>query len=128
MRPRRDSAPVDLSVNLGPLRLKNPVVAASGTFGYGTEFTPYLNLSHIWGEARFATCNDSDNIDDTPNQFDKNYGKPTFPHVSCNNAPDGDMFMNYMDYVDDSAMFMFTIEQALRMGATLAGPRADLGF
>ena len=39
----------DLSVTLGPLRLKNPVVAASGTFGYGTEFLPYLNLSDLGG-------------------------------------------------------------------------------
>jgi dihydroorotate dehydrogenase (NAD+) catalytic subunit len=42
-------AAVDLSVRLGPLRLKNPVVAASGTFGYGTEFLPYLKLSDLGG-------------------------------------------------------------------------------
>jgi len=47
--PRRQAAPVDLSVDLGPLRLKNPVVAASGTFGYGTEFTSYLDLSSLGG-------------------------------------------------------------------------------
>jgi len=33
----RRRGPVDLSVDLGPLRLRNPVVAASGTFGHGTE-------------------------------------------------------------------------------------------
>jgi hypothetical protein len=33
------------------------------------------------------------------------------------------MFMNYMDYVDDAAMFMFTYGQAARINATLAGPR-----
>ena len=52
-----------------------------------------------------------------------NFGKPTFPHVTCNNGPNGDMFMNYMDYVDDDAMFMFTAGQVARMNATLAGPR-----
>jgi len=36
------------------------------------------------------------------------------------------MFMNYMDYVDDAAMFMFTAGQVVRMHATLAGPRAPL--
>jgi hypothetical protein len=36
------------------------------------------------------------------------------------------MFMNYMDYVDDAAMFMFTEGQAARMNATLAGPRKKL--
>jgi dihydroorotate dehydrogenase (NAD+) catalytic subunit len=40
---------VDLSVDLGPLRLKNPIVAASGTFGYGTEFLPYLDLRDLGG-------------------------------------------------------------------------------
>ena len=40
-----------------------------------------------------------------------NFGKPTFPTVTCNNGPNGDMFMNYMDYADDDAMFMFTTQQ-----------------
>ena len=35
------------------------------------------------------------------------------------------MFMNYMDYVDDRAMVMFTTGQAARMNATLAGPRSS---
>ncbi|OLD64117.1 MAG: dihydroorotate dehydrogenase B catalytic subunit [Acidobacteria bacterium 13_1_40CM_2_68_5] len=39
----------DLSVRLGPLSLKNPIVAASGTFGYGTEFLPYLKLADLGG-------------------------------------------------------------------------------
>jgi len=34
--------------------------------------------------------------------------------------------MNYMDYVDDDTMFMFTAGQLKRMNATLAGPRASL--
>jgi hypothetical protein len=37
------------------------------------------------------------------------------------------MFMNYMDYVDDNAMFMFTPAQVLRMNATLSGPRKKVG-
>jgi hypothetical protein len=36
------------------------------------------------------------------------------------------MFMNFMDYVDDAAMTMFTRDQAARIAATLAGPRASL--
>ncbi len=46
---RRHPADVDLSVSLGPLRLKNPIVAASGTFGYGGEFLPYLSLADLGG-------------------------------------------------------------------------------
>jgi len=39
----------DLAVDLGPLHLKNPVMTASGTFGYGLEFLPYLDLSELGG-------------------------------------------------------------------------------
>lgn len=34
--------------------------------------------------------------------------------------------MNYMDYVDDAAMVMFTPEQVARMHSTLNGPRSSL--
>jgi len=39
----------DLSVDLGFLKLKNPVIAASGTFGYGLEFTPFIDLNKLGG-------------------------------------------------------------------------------
>ncbi|MFL5576386.1 MAG: zinc metalloprotease [Gemmatimonadaceae bacterium] len=89
------------------------------------EVGHWLNLLHIWGDDK-GGCERSDNVADTPNQAQENYGKPEFPHVSCNNGPFGDMFMNYMDYVDDDAMFMFTAEQRSRMDATLLGPRASI--
>jgi len=38
---------VDLSVDLGQLRLKNPVMPSSGTFGYGIEFADFLNLNDL---------------------------------------------------------------------------------
>ncbi|HVO50520.1 MAG TPA: dihydroorotate dehydrogenase [Thermoanaerobaculia bacterium] len=38
---------VDLSVEMGRLRLKNPIGTASGTFGYGLEFADYLDLSSL---------------------------------------------------------------------------------
>jgi dihydroorotate dehydrogenase (NAD+) catalytic subunit len=37
----------DLSVDLGFLRLKNPVIPASGTFGCGEEFQPFLELDEL---------------------------------------------------------------------------------
>ena len=40
---------VDLAVSVGPLKLKNPVLAASGTFGYGQEFAPFLDLARLGG-------------------------------------------------------------------------------
>jgi dihydroorotate dehydrogenase (NAD+) catalytic subunit len=39
----------DLSVDLGFIRLKNPVIAASGTFGYGLEFETFIDLDQIGG-------------------------------------------------------------------------------
>ena len=38
-----------LSVKLGPLELKNPILTASGTFGYGLEFTDFVDLSSLGG-------------------------------------------------------------------------------
>ena len=40
---------VDLSVQIGALRLANPVLAASGTFGYGIEFAHLVNLNRLGG-------------------------------------------------------------------------------
>lgn len=40
---------VDLSVQLGKIQLKNPVMTASGTFGYGTEYSDFMDLSRIGG-------------------------------------------------------------------------------
>lgn len=39
----------DLSVKIGDLRLSNPVMTASGTFGYGREFEDFVNLEEIGG-------------------------------------------------------------------------------
>ena len=39
----------DLRVLLGPLELKNPVMAASGTFGYGSEFAPLVDPNLLGG-------------------------------------------------------------------------------
>lgn len=40
---------VDLKVNIGNLELKNPVMSASGTFGYGSEFTDFIDISRLGG-------------------------------------------------------------------------------
>lgn len=39
----------DLNVNIGALSLKNPVMTASGTFGYGEEFADFIDLSRLGG-------------------------------------------------------------------------------
>lgn len=39
----------DLSVNIGKLQMKNPVMTASGTFGYGEEFADFIDITRIGG-------------------------------------------------------------------------------
>lgn len=88
------------------------------------EVGHYFNLRHIWGDT--PDCSGSDQVADTPNCAGPNFGMPTFPVITCNNGPNGDMFMNYMDYTDDAGMFMFTTQQVLRMQAALTSARPGL--
>lgn len=83
------------------------------------EVGHWFNLLHIWGDDEGVAegCSGTDEVDDTPNQDDANYGCPTFPAISCSNQ--GDMSMNYMDYTDDRCMYMFTHGQRDRMQATI---------
>jgi hypothetical protein len=121
----------------GPPATDGVVILNVGFGTTGTATAPYnlgrttthevghwLNLFHIWGDR--LDCSGDDLVADTPKQQAPNYGKPTFPHVSCGNGPNGDMFMNYMDYVDDDTMIMFTPGQIERMNATLDGPRSSI--
>ena len=89
------------------------------------EIGHYFNLRHIWGDTE--DCTGSDMVADTPNCAGPNSGTPAWPHVTCNNGPNGDMFMNYMDYTDDAAMFMFTTQQVLRIRTALDTARSGLG-
>ena len=45
----RSRADVDLSVAIGALRFRNPIIAASGTFGYGLEFAHLVDLNRLGG-------------------------------------------------------------------------------
>lgn len=38
---------MDLTVNIGKLKLKNPVMTASGTFGYGEEYSEFVDLNKL---------------------------------------------------------------------------------
>jgi hypothetical protein len=91
------------------------------------EIGHYFNLFHIWGDDG-SGCGGSDEVDDTPNQAGPNVGVPTFPHVTCGNGPNGDLFMDYMDYVDDPVMVMFTQGQAARMEACVDTVRSSLPY
>jgi hypothetical protein len=109
-------------------------IGTAGTGGFsendlgrtGThEVGHWLNLRHIWGD---ATCG-SDFVNDTEPAEDANYFCPSFPNNannSCGAGSNGEMYMNYMDYVDDGCMNMFTFGQSNRMHAAINGPRAGL--
>jgi dihydroorotate dehydrogenase (NAD+) catalytic subunit len=43
------AVPVDLTVQVGAVRLRNPILAASGTFGYGVEFAHLVDLNRLGG-------------------------------------------------------------------------------
>lgn len=42
-----DTQQINLAIEIGPLKLKNPVMTASGTFGYGEEYAPYVDLNRL---------------------------------------------------------------------------------
>jgi len=86
------------------------------------EIGHWLNLRHIWGD---SNCG-NDLVDDTPTHQEANYGCPNYPQESCNNGPDGDLFMNYMDYTNDACMYMFTTGQRTRMTSALLNSRSSL--
>lgn len=121
----------------GPVATDGVVInyQAFGTMGTATapfnkgrtathEVGHYLNLRHIWGDT--PDCSGSDMVPDTPNCAGPNFGTPTFPTITCGNGPNGDLFVNYMDYTDDAAMFMMTTQQVLRMRAALDTTRKGL--
>ena len=122
----------------GPVRTDGIVILNTAFGTTGTASAPFnkgrttthevghwLNLRHIWADTE--DCSGSDLVADTPNAAGPNYNRPAFPSISCGNGPNGDMFMNYMDYVDDDAMFMFTTGQVARMQAALDGARSSIG-
>ncbi|MFD0863383.1 zinc metalloprotease [Sungkyunkwania multivorans] len=86
------------------------------------EVGHYLNLRHIWGDGR---CRQDDFVADTPSSDRPNYGCPSYPTAHCRS---NDMTMNYMDYVDDACMYMFSEGQKTRMRALFAPGGTRDGF
>jgi len=101
-------------------------VGASGATNLGRtgthEVGHYFDLEHIWGDS--PGCSPDDGVSDTPAQDQEYYGCPNDDPESCGNG--GDMYQNYMDYVDDACMNLFTQGQKVRMLAALNGPRSGL--
>ncbi len=77
------------------------------------EVGHWLGLKHLWGD---EYCGD-DGVSDTPKQSGNNVECPSGILISCNNGPNGDMYMNYMDFTNDDCINMFTTGQKERMRA-----------
>ncbi len=108
----------------GPVE-KDGIVIGFPVFGLGTlggfdkgrtavhEVGHWLGLQHLWGD---DYCGD-DGVSDTPKQAVYNVGCPTGIRLTCGNGPDGDMYMNFMDFTNDACMNLFTKGQAQKMHA-----------
>ena len=90
IQPRKESitGPVDLSVNIGGVKFENPVIACSGTFGFGTEYESVFDVNKLGGiaskgltlEARQG--NDGIRVWETPSGLMNSIGlqNPGIPH------------------------------------------------
>ncbi|MBS1946401.1 MAG: T9SS type A sorting domain-containing protein [Bacteroidetes bacterium] len=112
------------SVVSGPAANDGVVILYTAFGTKGTATAPYnkgrttthevghwLNLIHTWGD---ADCGD-DHVSDTPPQSSADRGCPGGVVISCNNAPTGNMYQNFMDFTNDECMNLFTIGQRERM-------------
>ncbi len=86
------------------------------------EIGHYLGLQHLWG-SRSGECTEDDGINDTPLQDAPYFDCPKYPQRSCGTS---NMFMNFMDFVDDLCMDLFTRGQVDRMHNILATHRSGL--
>ncbi len=90
------------------------------------EFGHYFELWHIWGDDGNLCPNemngDDDGIEDTPPQAGPTFGCRNFPFYDrCSDSNGvGVLFMNYMDYSDDTCKFLFTPGQCERMNSLLS--------
>lgn len=90
------------------------------------EIGHFFGLRHTWADDN-GGCTSDDGVDDTPLQGDHTYGCPTFPLTdNCSATAPGIMFMNYMDYVNDACMYLFTTGQTDRMRNAIDAQRASL--
>lgn len=90
-----EACDVDLSVNLCGIKLKNPIIGASGTFGYGVEYSPLFDVNRLGGiaskgltlEARQG--NTGIRVWETPSGLMNSIGlqNPGIPHFIQNELP-----------------------------------------
>lgn len=116
--------------------------AATGTHGYlytahnlgrtaTHEIGHWLNLKHIWGEPNDNQnytdgCLVDDKVEDTPKSQYPHFENIGYPNTESCGSPD--MFMNHMDYGNDSTAIMFTKGQMLRSRIIFKKNNVRYGF
>jgi len=88
------------------------------------EVGHWLGLKHTWGNSEENGCDFDDGLEDTPNSSEPYYMCPLLSNsVSCGSQ---DMTMNFMEYVNDACMYMFTKDQKDRIHGVLNTTRKSL--
>lgn len=117
---------------------KAPANPFSSDFDLGRtathEIGHWLGLEHTFqggcsGTSASDCATQGDRICDTPPTANANYGcNLSTTRNTCTETPANlpDMWMNFMDYMDDACLFMFTQEQAAEMRAVLNTSRASI--
>jgi len=102
----------------------------NGSNGNGRTLTHevghYLGLPHIWGNG----CGSDDGVSDTPDQqaATGNTSPGFCPNSSRATCGSLDLWENYMDYVNDDCMVMYSQGQANVMRAVMAGTAGSIGY
>jgi len=103
-------------------------IDTDGTYNLGRtgthEVGHFFGLEHVFNGCSSVSgpdfnTNNGDGIDDTPEQNNENYNCPTTDTGDCSSTSEdcgtADFYFNYMDYVDDDCMYMFTEDQGQHM-------------
>lgn len=85
------------------------------------ELGHFYSLGHTFDGDGDGSCGiDADGIADTPEVANSTYGCPSNPTPFACNAPERRLTMNYMDYVNDACMYMFTPGQMNNVDAYIS--------
>ena len=87
------------------------------------EVGHWFGIDHTWDAWDDYSCSIDDGIADTPEQYEEYYDTPSYPQYSCGTS---DMFMNFMDYVDDASLTLWTEGQKELMHEVILNYRNEL--
>lgn len=90
------------------------------------ELGHFFGLGHTFNADGGGSCGaGGDGIADTPEVANSTYGCPSNPTPFACNIPERRLTMNYMDYVNDACMYMFTPGQMTNVDAYITSIQAD---